>query len=156
MFGPNGSGKTTFLRMLTGYISPSAGRPGGGGARHRARSARGQAQNRLRAGNRAAIRAHAGRQVPALHGTAARRRERRSSTRRWLGSWPGSGAFGEVVEKPVRVLSRGFRQRTALAQALVHNPVVVVLDEPTNGLDPRADHRDARSNPGADGERGPC
>ena len=135
LLGPNGSGKTTILRILTGYLRPSAGT-----ARIAGLDVVDEAfQARARVGY-----------VPEdspLYGWMGVReflgfmgRLKGLPRERTAAAVDGAIerlALGDVRRLLIGKLSRGYRQRVAIAQALLGDPPLLVLDEPTNGLDPR-------------------
>ena len=136
--GPNGAGKSTTMRMITGFIPPSAGRVTVCGFD--------VAENPIEAKRRIgylpeAAPSYGEMPVLAFLNFAAEMRglrgeEQRKAVRRVVGLCHLEGVLGQSIE----TLSKGFRHRTGLAQALIHDPEVLILDEPTDGLDPNQKH----------------
>jgi len=138
VLGPNGAGKTTLLRLLAGLARPSAGTIELAGERG------------TRAARRKAIGlvGHASFLYPTLT-----TRENLLLTARLHGlASPGERAarilaeeeLGSIAERRAGALSRGLAQRAAIARALVHDPPLVLLDEPWTGLDAPAAERLSR------------
>jgi len=132
--GPNGAGKTTTMRMITGFIPPSGGRAVVGGfdlARE------GRAARRIIGYQPESPPLYGEMTVSEYLGFAARIKgvASRSVNSRTARSIERCG-LGDVSGRLLRNLSKGFRQRAAIAQALVHEPEVLIFDEPTIGLDP--------------------
>lgn len=130
VFGPNGAGKTTLLRVLAGLLDPSSGvaRVGGitlpGGREARAQVGLVSHHTMLYP----ALTARENVEFAAqLHGVASPRVSADAALER-LGML-------DRADSPVRVLSRGLQQRVSIARAFVHDPGVVLLDEPYTGLD---------------------
>ena len=136
LIGPNGCGKTTLMLMLAGLLTPHAGEIRVAGADPRidaaaVRAAIGWMPDQLGSWDNLTCL-----QTLTLMGNAYR--------------IPGPRArdkgmallkrvhLDEYADRPTRVLSRGQKQRLSLARALVHDPSVLLLDEPANGLDPRS------------------
>jgi ABC-2 type transport system ATP-binding protein len=134
LLGPNGSGKSTVMRMLTGYFSPTAGRVRIGGVDPAERPA----AARRRVG-------YLPEQVSLYPELPVRRYLAFVAGVKGLAAGPARRAVEEALEacgladvasKHAGKLSKGYRQRVGLAQALIGDPDVLVLDEPTVGLDP--------------------
>jgi ABC-2 type transport system ATP-binding protein len=136
--GANGAGKSTTMRMIAGFISPSAGQVSVcghdiEGAPVAAKSCMGYlpegapSYGEMTVGEFLDF-------VADVRGLAGdRRRQRLAVVVDRLG-------LGPVIQQVVETLSKGFRRRVGLAQALIHDPQVLILDEPTDGLDPNQKH----------------
>ncbi len=132
--GPNGAGKSTTMKLLTGYLSPSAGA---------ARIAGHDMQeDRLAGSARLGYLPENGPLYPdmtpysLLEFFADARGMVRARKQDRIDAVIELCALGNVIHKPISKLSKGYRQRAGMAQALLHEPDVLILDEPTVGLDP--------------------
>ena len=136
--GPNGAGKTTTMRMLAGFITPTAGSASICGHDVEAeplaaKAALGYLPEGAPLYGEMTVRGFLEfiADLRALEGE--RRRARLAHVIEHL-------QLGAVLEQTIETLSKGFRRRVGLAQAIVHDPPVLILDEPTDGLDPNQKH----------------
>jgi len=132
--GPNGAGKSTTMKLLTGYLSPSKGVARIAG--------HDMAKDRIAGAERLGYLPENGPLYPdstprsLLEFFADARGLAPAYKRQRIAAVIEQCDLGGVIGKPIGKLSKGYRQRVGMAQALLHEPDVLILDEPTAGLDP--------------------
>jgi len=134
LLGPNGAGKTTFLKILTGYLQPDEGtvRVDGLDVQEHTR----EVQARLGyLPETAPLYPELSTQAY-LQMVAALRLIPEADRVRRISEAVYATGLEEHLTRPIGQLSKGFRQRVGLAQAILHKPKLLILDEPTVGLDP--------------------
>jgi ABC-2 type transport system ATP-binding protein len=134
LLGPNGAGKTTTVRVLAGYLQPTGGTVTVGGLSLdrdalEIRRHIGYLPENAPVYPELRVREHL-ELMGDLYGMSLRKRLQRIE---WV---LGACGLGEAANRIIGQLSRGYRQRVGLAAALLHDPDVLILDEPTAGLDP--------------------
>ncbi|HEX9183004.1 MAG TPA: ATP-binding cassette domain-containing protein [Burkholderiales bacterium] len=132
--GPNGAGKSTTMRMITGFIPPTSGKVTVGG--HDVAEAPLEAK-RLIGYLPEAAPSYPDMTVQGFLSFAAEMRGLDGDARkRAIGRAVERCFLASVLHQSIDTLSKGYKHRTCLAQALIHDPQVLILDEPTDGLDP--------------------
>ncbi len=136
--GPNGAGKSTTMKMITGFITPDAGSVLVGGDDIRLRPV--EVKQRIGYLPEGAplygdmtVRGFLG-FIAEIRGYQGPERQKRLDRAVELVS------LGSVLNQTIGTLSKGFKRRVGLAQAIIHYPEVLILDEPTDGLDPNQKH----------------
>jgi ABC-2 type transport system ATP-binding protein len=136
--GPNGAGKTTAMRMLTGFLTPDSGSAQVCGYdilrdSMKVRESLGYLAENAPAYDEMTVSAFLNFICDArqIYGT-----QRKAALDRVMKSC----SITSVYHQSIATLSKGYRRRVGLAQALIHDPQVLVLDEPTDGLDPNQKH----------------
>jgi ABC-2 type transport system ATP-binding protein len=136
--GPNGAGKSTTMRMLTGFIPPSRGRINIGGHDIVSDSIRAR---RLIGYLPESAPVYGDMTIASFLAFCAELSGLRGAEKKKAVSRAVEMCFIEsVLYQSVDTLSKGYRHRTCFAQAILHDPPVLVLDEPTDGLDPNQKH----------------
>jgi ABC-2 type transport system ATP-binding protein len=136
--GPNGAGKSTTMRIITGFMPPSAGTVAVGGfdvveSPLEAKRLIGYLPEN--AASYPDMTVHAFLDfVAELRGLAG------AARRQAVGRVVELCFLGSVLNQSIDTLSKGYKHRTCLAQALIHDPQVLIMDEPTDGLDPNQKH----------------
>ncbi len=136
--GPNGAGKSTTMKLVTGYLSPTSGDIWVCG--HKVSEEPIKAKEKI---------GYLPEGAPAYPDMTPASYLRFIADIRGLGGEHRKARLAEVVERigldsvwhqPIDTLSKGYRRRVGLAQAILHDPEVLILDEPTDGLDPNQKH----------------
>jgi ABC-2 type transport system ATP-binding protein len=136
--GPNGAGKSTTMKMVTGYLRPTAGRS--------AICGYDVLDNPIEAKRHLGYLPEGAPLYPDMSPRgflmfiAAIRGLRGAEKAKRVDQAIAMTQLAEVLAQPIDTLSKGFKRRVGLAQALLHDPDVLILDEPTDGLDPNQKH----------------
>ena len=134
LLGPNGAGKTTLMRILTGFVAPSTGTATINGLDVQRERVAAAASVGYLPENGPMYLDMTPIEVLRFFGQARRLSAQLLESR--IDAVARQCDIRAILDKPIGRLSKGLRQRVGLAQALLHDPTVLIMDEPTSGLDP--------------------